>query len=79
MFNSRTLAKHLVDNFVRKLPDDDCEGKITTVLENWRIAEINKYINNINTENMAKMKQKEVVTKVVNPNIQRNRAWPRGI
>jgi len=75
--NSRELSKLIVDKFVRQLPDDDCQLTIASMLENWRLSEINKYVNSVNAESMAKMKQKEIVTKVDNPNIERNRAWSR--
>lgn len=77
--NSKELAKRIVDNFVRMLPSDDCEVTITSMLEHWRIQEINKYINNLNTENMAKIKAKEPAVKQENSNIERVRVWPRGV
>ncbi len=76
--NSKELAKRIVNTFVRQLPSDDCEITIASMLENFRISEINKYINNLNTENMAKMKAKEPVVKQENSNIERVRTWPRG-
>jgi hypothetical protein len=75
--NSKELANRIVNAFVRTLPPDDCEATLTSMLENWRLQEINKYVNSCNTETMSKMKQKEVVTKTINTNIERNRAWSR--
>lgn len=77
--NSKELAKRIVDSFIRVLPSDDCEITIASMLENFRISEINKYVNSINTENMAKMKAKEPVVKQENSNIERVKAWPRGV
>jgi len=77
MINSQTLAKIIVEQFIRKLPPDNVESTITSMLENFRLTEINKYVNNKNVENAFKANEKAALPRIQDPNIKRVQVWSR--
>ena len=75
--NSKELAKRIVDNFCRKLPPDDVEMQLTSMLENWRIQEINLWANSKNLEAALKNRNEQPLPKQDIPGVERVKVWSR--
>ena len=76
MLNSQKLAKTIVDRFINNKVDD-AELQLGTMLENFRLSEINLYVTRNNMENLQNINEKQVLPKEEIPGIQRVKVWSR--
>ena len=77
MTSSQRLAKQIVDMYVRKLPEDTCEMEIATLLDNFRISEINSWANSKNLEAAFKKQNEQPTVKQEIPGVTHVRVWSR--